>query len=414
MRDVELSDAQLVQAVAAAVRVPRVDPADSFVLHAPLELVARAALLPHVAPASRERARRRIVDVAVELDAFGPAVSDAAPPELPSVEVAAARLADAIDRGELDDVDAAAHWLGTVASGAELRDLLAATMVPRLSAAAHGSIFLYQLPRIAPRREITAQLLRPLARELARQPDWRIHWIDGLDRPPTASAPDAATDRPPSMFEALAATPRGAPPASTFIHPLMSRVDHSGLAEAQLAPTVAAARDPGTRRRAGHEIMRAAAWSMVLEPDDHAAYGWSHCLTLPQAVLGIADASGDPAAALAVAATYVVGFRSALAREPLRTDLEPDDPGIPMAEALDAGPVTASAAAWHLDANAQAALIGELVTRASVQRDAHLVKYTLASLDAAADDPTHRRLYLAAASSLVAWWSERGDAAHAA
>jgi hypothetical protein len=41
-----------------------------------------------------------------------------------------------------------------------------------------------------------------------------------------------------------------------------------------------------------------------------------------------------------------------------------------------------------------------------VQRDAHLVKYTLACFDAAAADPRHRRLFLTAAASLVGWWQD--------
>ncbi len=52
----DLSDAELVAAVAAVVRTPRADPADSFVLHAPLELAARTALLPRVSPGSRAAA----------------------------------------------------------------------------------------------------------------------------------------------------------------------------------------------------------------------------------------------------------------------------------------------------------------------------------------------------------------------
>ena len=51
-----LSDAELCEGVAGLLAVPRRAPADSFVLHAPLELLARTALLPLVHPASRERA----------------------------------------------------------------------------------------------------------------------------------------------------------------------------------------------------------------------------------------------------------------------------------------------------------------------------------------------------------------------
>ena len=78
------------------------------------------------------------------------------------------RLVAAIDRGELDDVDQAARWLGRAATGPELQSLLAADIVTRLAAAAHAPIFLFQLPRIAPRGEVTGELLRGLARELGR------------------------------------------------------------------------------------------------------------------------------------------------------------------------------------------------------------------------------------------------------
>ena len=51
----------------------------------------------------------------------------------------------------------------------------------------------------------------------------------------------------------------------------------------------------------------------------------------------------------------------------------------------------------------------ELATRAATHSDAHLVKYTLACFDAAADDPDHARLFLAAAGSLAGWWSASAD-----
>jgi len=61
------------------------------------------------------------------------------------------------------------------------------------------------------------------------------------------------------------------------------------------------------------DLQRVAAWSMVQEGPEHAAYGWSHCLTMPQAVLAVGAAGAAPArTSIAVAATHVVGFRSAL------------------------------------------------------------------------------------------------------
>jgi hypothetical protein len=49
--------------------------------------------------------------------------------------------------------------------------------------------------------------------------------------------------------------------------------------------------------------------------------------------------------------------------------------------------------------------LAELATAASLHEDAHLVKYTLACLHAAADDPRCRSLYLTAALRLVNWWN---------
>jgi hypothetical protein len=388
------SDADLVAGVGEVLAVPRHDPADSFVLHAPLELVARAALLPHVRPERREDARRRITEIADGFTAFGPPVATPNADEFDSPAVAADRLVAVIDRGELDDVDRVARWLGRVATPDELRMLLSDAVVPRLAAAAHAPIFLYQLPRIAPRGEVTGELLRGLARELARAPEWRLHWIDASPGGPAASGDE--------LFAALASTPQRPPEpgATPFIHPLMSRVDEGGTAAALLA-TVTTAGPVPERARA---IQRAAAWSMLLEPDDHAPYGWSHCLTMSQAVLGVAGPVASHTA-LAIAATYVVGFRFSLARVPLVPELAADDPGVPLADALTGPPAVAAAAAWHLPEARWPELAGELATRASVHHDAHLVKYTLACLDAAAADPAHRRLYLAAAASLVGWWA---------
>ena len=126
---------------------------------------------------------------------------------------------------------------------------------------------------------------------------------------------------------------------------------------------------------------------------------------MPQAVLGIADACTDLARVVAVAATYVVGFRAAMAVNPLVDRYAPAPPGVAWREALDAEPAVAAAAAWHAPETDLAVLKAEIASRASVHRDAHFVKYTLACIDAAASDPPARRLYLAAAASLAAWWA---------
>lgn len=389
------SDTRLVADVAALVAIPRQDPADSFVLHAPLELVARAALLPRVRPEARLEARQRVIELGEGFVAAGPAVGEPNAAEFDSSDAAARLLVDAIDRGELDDVDRVARWLGLAASPGELRQLLAPVMLDRLAAAAHAPIFFFHLPRVSPRGEITGELLRGLARELGRNAEWRVQWVEAAHE-----RRDAAGG---AMFAALAAVPLGQHAHTTpFIYPTMHRVDDDGTAAMLLAPVTGGA-DVGERGRA---VLRAAAWSMLLETGEHAPYGWSHCLTMSQAVLGVADTVADPGIALAIAATYVVGFRARLAREPLAPTFDGDDPLLDVPDAIDAGPALAAAAVWHAPSAARVEIESELATRASVHSDAHLVKYTLACFDAAADDPAHRRLYLSAAASLAGWWAQ--------
>ncbi len=387
------SDRRLAAAVAEVVAVPKQAPADSFVLHAPLELLARVGLLPAVRPEAREGARQRLVWLAASYAAAGPPVDRAAPVEGLEPAEAAARLVPALAAGDLDDVDRYAEALGRRATPGELGRLLAEPVAASLAAAAHGSILLYLLPRVAPRGELTGTVLRGPARELARVPEWRLRWFEDPDEP-IAGTP---------LADALLDVPGLGLPGSAFIYPIMNQAEESGLAARLLSGVVASAPDVVAARR---DLARVAAWSMLEEPPDHAPYGWSHCLTMPQAVLGLAGRGASPRTAVAVAATHVVGFRAALGSRGLDGRYEPAHPGTDdLAEAIDAGPDQAAAAAWHAPESARHDVVTELATRASLHHDAHLVKYTLACLDAAADDPDQRRLYLASAAYLSAWWA---------
>jgi hypothetical protein len=156
-------------------------------------------------------------------------------------------------------------------------------------------------------------------------------------------------------------------------------------------------------------VLRAAALSMLGEPTDSRPYGWSHALTLPQAVLGVSAACSDPSAALAVAATYVVGFRAGVAQHDLMDCYEPDDPGVSLDDALEDRPDDAAAAVWHAPSASIDEIVTRLATNAATHRDAHLVKYTLACFDAAAFDPEWARVYLAAAAELAGYWATRSD-----
>ena len=147
---------------------------------------------------------------------------------------------------------------------------------------------------------------------------------------------------------------------------------------------------------------------MLQDAPEAAPYGWSHCLTLPQAVLGVAPGLDTPMVAVAIAATYVLAFRTSQGSGAgaLEPGYEPDPVGGDAVEALSAAPATAAAAAFHATGAEAARLVARLAALGAAHEDAHLAKYTLACFDAAARDPEQRRLYLAAATYLAAWWNQ--------
>jgi hypothetical protein len=394
-------DARLCELVAELIARPKVAQADSFVLHAPLELLARTALLQMVEPQARELARQRIVWLGATYAAAGEEVG---PPHRRSYndpETAVDHLASALWAGDLDEAGDAASWVAATVSPVDISRALAEAVLPRLSAAGHGSIFLYLLPRIAPRSATAAGMVRGLVRELARQPDWNVTWHRLRQRSGKSSG---------DLVERLLRPPSPGDPGSNFIYPTMSLVDRSGLAAEVLdRPTQSL-----DIRQARQDLLRVAAWSMVQDDPDHAPYGWSHCLTMPQAALGVHGVAGipesgaDPEHAIAVAATYVLGFRSTLGRVTLDPGWVPDPPSAsdPL-DSLAESPDEAASGVWHAPESAIPAIIARLATHAAIHHDAHLAKYTLACLDATNADPAAGRLFLSAAAYLGAWWTQR-------
>lgn len=393
----QVGDDRLLDLAASMVAVPLDAPPTSFTLHAPLELLARRRLLGLVDPDRRRAVRQRMAWVAATYRDAGPAVGPAPLGRFGDADAASAALVTSIDAGDLDGVDAAVAWL---AERASLDDVLALgdALVPRLAAAGHAPIALLLLARVAPRSRAALGLLRPLVRVLADQPTWRVGWID--DR--SWSEGPADVD---GLALAVASVPRLGVPGSDFVYPLVHQVDAGGQAAEAIAPHLGEGIDVAA---AGRSLVRVAARSMLHDDPAAAPYGWTHCLTLPQAAMSVARRSPDPLPVLAVAATYVVAFRAAQGRSPrpdaVLADEPPEPPTVGPLEALDAEPQVAAAAAWHAADDERPTLVAELAARAGAHPDAHLAKYVLACVDAAADDPGYQRLFVAAAASLVARW----------
>ena len=386
-----LSDAQLTDSVADRLQHPKADGVTSFTLHAPLELLARSALLTYVEADARDAARDRLAWLGQTYAAAGDEVGEPGSRAYDDLPTAVDHLTAAINAGDLDDADATAAWLAEWATPVELSRALADDVIPRLSAAGHGSILLYLLPRVAPRSRAATRPLRGLVRELARHPDWGLTWQQDRTAPPSDGGDlVAALRRPRSPGD----------PGSDFIFPTMSMVEQSGLAEELLdGPTRAV-----SLTQASQDLLRLAAASMVQDDPAAAPYGWSHCLTMPQAVLGLArSGAATTPPAVAVAATFVLGFRATQGTVEVDPGWSPPVTGDALG-ALDGTPQDAAAGAWHATNGERAAVVARLASRAAAHEDAHLAKYTLACFDAARDDPGATRLFLAAAASLGAWW----------
>ena len=390
-REIEVgSDSELVASVAAVLAVPRREPPSSFVLHAPLELAARSALLPLIAPHARGKARLRIREIAARYETFEPMDlladadrSDADRAESDRADLAEsgagllARLGDAISSGDLGDTDRAASAVARSVAIDDLVEGLLPLIAPMTGAAAHAPIFLHHLARRERLGGLRVSLLRPLARALAMESDWRIRWTDGW-------APADATDLD-GLRLALTQVATIGPPDDGSIHALLMQVDRSGLARDTLGPVLGPYTD-----RAARTVIRVAARSMLTGDPDHIPYGWTHCFTLPQALLSAGRGTADADRCLALAATQVLAFRAAYgdANPDAWTEVPAETSGF---EGLP-----------RIDPTA-------LATEAAVRSDAHLAKYVLACLDAADDDPAAAGLYHLAGRRLVDYWIERGE-----
>lgn len=364
---------ELIDRAVARVSVPKAAPADSFVLHAPLELMARVHLLRYLRAEDRDAALGMIEWLSDQYERAGDPVEppSPAPANVPTAATRPAALIDALAAGDADRVDALASALLPTMSAAEVVGAFGEAVVPSLAAAGHAPIGFALLLRDRAATGLSPTLLRGPLRSLAAHPDWQVSW----------HASHSGRGDATGLYEALRSAPYLGRPSSDFIHPLMTQAQQPGVADRLLGPVLA---DRYHVPAALHTVTRIAAWSMLHDDPAHAPYGWSHAMTMPQGVLALAGAGVRARTALAVASTYALGFRVAFGRETLPERVAPETGGRP-----------------HID-------VHELAAAASMHHDAHLVKYTLACLHAAADDPEFAELYAAAAQFLLDWWRTNG------
>jgi hypothetical protein len=385
----DLSDEQLVESAIAAIMPPKLARPSSFVLHAPLELMARSALLPLVRPNAKSQARRQIAALAVRYIHAGPSAET---PQIrhTEIETALPALIDSLHCGDVDGADSALLSLTPRLSIFAMRKALIDEIAPLLSAAGHAPILLASLARTTHANAIG--LLRAPLRTLAASPKLRLTWFNTNNENVKPGEPvDEHT-----LFARLVAPPHVASP-STSIAPMALAVEQSGDAARLLAQAV----QDFSAQQTEQILLRIAAYSMLQDNPAEAPYGWTHCLTLPQGLLRNADASSNHRALIAVAATHVLANRAISGRVAINAAAPPKTS---RQKLDDANPTTAASIAFHTPIERRKEIMTELATYASTHHDAHLAKYTLACFEAAANDPDAAPLFMAAAAYLGAWW----------
>ncbi len=368
----------LVDRAARRVMRPKTTPADSFLLHAPLELLARATLLTRARPEDRDPIRAAIDALGI---AYTEAAEDRADPDIDDDLLGPTRLTEAAGRaladGDVDAAEMAMRRLCIEVDGTNLTKLLAPAVLPLVGAAAHAPIGFQLLSRLQDTRLKRATLV-PTVRILAATPSWRF--TTGLaDLPPA----QPVADHEAATAEVLASVPSLPAPDPPFIWPQVQTAQRSDEAMASIAALVRRIDDDPLG------VLATCQRTMLDETDDDVPYGWTHGLTIPFAAIEVGVGSGRPDLGMIAAATAIVAFRAVHGRStPEWADL--------------GAPPPRSHGRWD---DAEPA---DLVAAAGAHPDAHVAKYVLASIELAELDPGRSALHLAAASRLLDWWDRHG------
>lgn len=399
------SDADLYRGVADVVSRPG-QGLTSFTLHAPLELPARYGLLPFVGPADRDLARIQMVASAAVYDAC---VEGAGPPArrapFTDAEAAHAALASAFREGKAGELEAAmltaaeqfgpgliVHWLTPLA-------------LPTLTSATHAHIGLWLVARHAPAFDgASVALLRAAARALGADPRAQLGSVSGA--PPAGNKPvgDPPAELEARAFRGLLDVPK-ARAEGNGLRELLLAGERGGHAASRFGDLLQGAMSDDQIEAAFRGLLRASARSMLQDDVREAKFGWTHCLTLPQAACGLASLHAASKLGLTASLVWVTAFRAVLGTRSLDPAWNPPKVAeASLLEALSTSPSTAAGRVWHAPEDELDDVRRVLASEASIRNDQHLVKYVRACFDMGALDPGAVRLYLAAAAHLCAVW----------
>jgi hypothetical protein len=415
-----LSDYLLFVHAAEIIGQPKGNP-DSFELHAPLELMARYRLLPLVSPAERKLARLQILATTALYQSRRPSIP--APRQLPHLhnwEDARERLERAMGDGDVELADsicvAIAHQFGSRL----LIDVLAPKSIWSLAVACHAHIgLMFMMLLQGDLIPTSLHMLREIVRGLAADPQAVLEVSNEVSNK-ESNAPrradytvDADSAMVKTLVEKFSRIPRLEKPKENIIRAMVEAAEKANLLE-DIHNQVPSLGTPEFANRVFQICMRTAAYSMLQDNWEDTKgitqkpllikYGWTHCLTLPQACWALAPLLPPVPSPSLAACSWVLGFRSIIGSSDL--DMSAELPRIEgnFQEALMSSPAEAASIAWHADSAERLAIRTELATQAAIRHDTHLVKYVRACLDLSSFDREYSHLYEASAAYLCSLW----------
>lgn len=408
----ELSDANLCQQVAAIVSNPK--SGGSFILHAPLELLARYGLLQLVDPQERSLARLQMVASAATFEAGPPPAP--APKKVgpfPDPSTAVAEFTRAFQGGSADGIEAIMLQFAAQFGTARLVQLLTPLALPTLTGASHSHIGLWLLLRHARASDVgDAALLRAATRSLSRNPASQLKSFSAMSLESSKTLKQTPDEVEKEILAKLTAPPRKTGSLGGM-QALFTAGEATGNADTLFTDFLRHDLTNEQIDAAFRAVLRVCAHSMLQHNTQHAKFGWSHCLTLPQAACGLSSLNIDRKLALACSLVWITSYRSVLSDRDLDFNWMPAklDGSASVIEALQTSPTVAASRVWHADPVEYPQIKQTLATQASIRTDQHLIKYTRACLDMISFDPKHEHLYLAAAAHLCGVWvKERPEA----
>jgi hypothetical protein len=402
----ELSDAELFDQVCPIVARPPVRGLTSFTLHAPLEVMARYGLMRLVEPSDRELARLQMVASAA---VYGHQLDLMPDParlySFPDANTAAAELTSTFTSGDADGMEALVLSVALQFGIQNLVNLLTPLALPTLTGASHSHIGLWLLLRHAEPAGIeNASLLRAAARALAADPTGQMKSFQGVSIEGSRRLKTPPEQVRKEVLDKLADPAKGTLGGQS-IRELVEAGEKTGNIDTLFGDFIRHDLSQPQIDAAFRAVLRVSAHSMLQHDLEQAKFGWSHCLNLPQAALGLSSVTRDRKRALAAALVWIMAYRSVLSDRALDLRWHPQPiKDASVLEALQTSPAAAASRIWHAPDGELSAIRRILATEASIRNDIHLVKYTRACLDMGTFDPEHVRLYLAAAGHLCAVW----------